>query len=256
MSEGAKELDAQGAGVGGQAEIPTGPAEKPTAGDQEQPTADATTEPKPVNLDDLPDFRNWKSSMDKLIDEQRRETERVRGEAEALKQEVAALRLRDAAPEDQVAYYQGELDRVTKEATRERERVRAEGDIYRRGSEMLAELGLNYRTPGLDFSGGQTPDGLAKLTRSAALIVRRQQVAQADAAAQQSTVTARQARQQGIAATGAAQVSTATGPSQPSKDLQEAYQAELAELRRGGGDRSRKLVYLKNKYRAQGLVIP
>jgi hypothetical protein len=251
MSEETKELEGQpGAAV---PEAGTPPAAEP------QPTPTAEAKPgglqgKPtLNLDELPEFRKWKSAMDKQVAEVRRQAEEERRQREQLEQQVRQAQMRDATPEEQAVYWQGEAARVRAEA----EQVRAEQDRERqlkeRAIQFLSELDVETDDPDLDWSGGPTPDGLQTLMASAAKLVKAR--AEASVADKQKTAeeAARTARQQAIQETGASKVSVATGSG--ASNLQAEYERAVAALRKRGGNVAYDLVQLKRQYRQRGLKL-
>jgi hypothetical protein len=218
-----------------------------------QPTPTAEVKPKPLDLDQLPEFRKWKSAMDKQVAEVRRQADEERRQREQLEQQVRQAQMRDATPEEAAAYWQGEADRIRAEAERTRAAQDAERQVRDRAVGFLTELDIETDDPGLDWSGGPTPEGLQTLMASAAKVVKAR--AEASVADKQKTAeeAARTARQQAIQETGASKVAVATGSG--ASNLQAEYEKAVRDLRKRGGDVAYGLLQLKKQYRARGLKI-
>lgn len=197
-------------------------------------------EQKPVNLDELPEFRNWKSKMDRRVAQERQERERLQQQLEEQQERLQELQLRDAPPEEQVQILQNQLAQ-TREEQRMREQQRQKAAQLRQEAvEVLDTLGLSADTPGLDWSGGPSEEGLLRLVKSAAQIAAQKD----DTSKQQVEAEVRKAKQEALKETGAADVSTATGSGGPSRRAQ--YEKKLKELR--GSRNMRALIALRKEY--------
>ena len=241
MSE--QEEPKPGAGEGGADQAPQ---DQPAAEQQTPPTP-----PKPLNLDDLPEFRKWKSQTDKRLAEAERRASEAAAQAEQARAQLTEAQLRDAQPEDQVAFYQSEMARLKAEQQREREAQAMRDRYTQRATELLTSLGIGFEHPELDWSGEPGPEGYAVLAESAAKVARAQAATAAAQSEKEKKEMARQATQAGNQ--DAARVSVATGAGKT--DLMAEYDKRARELRKRGGDVAYALVQLKKEFRAKGLQI-
>lgn len=253
----AEELQRQGTGVPQDAGAgqPTAPA--PGTAEPETLATAPVAKPK-VNLDELPEFRTWKSQADRRVAEAAREADRVKQEKaqlevrlRELEEQSARARLQGADPEDVVKFYeQRERDMHAAYERDLRERQEAE-EVVRDGLDYLASVGLSKDTPGLEWSEKPNREGLVKLIASAGRVL----AAKAQAAEATKVIETQQAVQVARAEvaeeTGAAKVSTGTGGSSPA--LLAEYEAKRSALR-GTGDYD-ALFRLKKAYREKGLDI-
>jgi len=187
--------------------------------EQKQPTAEPTaeaTQQKPLNLDDLPEFRKYKSARDQQLARQQREADETRRQLEATQQKLAELELQDATPSEREAYYRGKLAKLQAEQEQARQRADAERQVQAAAGELLKELGLEPDTPGLDWSGGATEEGYAKLAASAARVVAKRVREQGQQTQQQLDEATREARQAALNDAGVTRVGTSRGVAGPS----------------------------------------
>ena len=204
-------------------------------------------ERKPVNLDELPEFRNWKSKMDRQIAQERGERERLEQQMKEQRSRLQELQLQDAPPDEQVKILKNQLAQREEEMRMQQERQRKIQERTETAQQFLNELGLDWETPGLDKSGDPLGDGFERLVMSAAKIA-----AQKDGnSKQQVEAKVREAQQKAVKETGAADVSTATEGGGPS--LRAQYEKDLAKLR--GSRNVRAFVALKKEYREKGLDV-
>jgi len=239
MSE---EESQQGAGTPGAEQAP---AETPAA----EPTSPQA--PPKLNLDDLPEFRKWKSLTDRRLAESERKAAEAAAAAEQARTQLTEAQLRDAEPEQQITFYQSEMARLKAEQAREREAQETRNRYSERASQLLTSLGIDANHPELDWSGDPGPEGYATLAESAAKVARQQAAtaaAQADKKEKEMARATQQTENQG-----AARVSVATG-SGGKQDLQAEYDKRARALR-GKGNVESALVQLKKEFRQKGLVI-
>jgi len=205
------------------------------------------TEQSPVNLDELPQFRNWKSKMDRQLAQERGERERLQQKLEEQQERLQELQLRDAPPDEQVQILKNQLAQTREEQRMEAERRQRAARMRQEAEDVLNSLGVKRDHPDLDWSGGPTEDGVLQLMKSAAKIA-----AQKDnTSKQQVEAEVRKAKQEAMKETGAADVSTATGSGGPT--LRAQYEKELAKLK--GSRNIRAFTELRHKYREKGLDV-
>ena len=243
------------------------PEDQAIAQGAEEPTAErAEPEPEPeqepvkekVNLDDMEEFRRWKSEADRRIaqatgqaEQERRQRELYQSQMTNLQRQLDEARLQDAEPSEVAAYYQQQLTAIQAEQQRQEEERARTQKMSDRALRFLEKLGLPPETPGLDWTGGATEDGLIALVESASELValRGQQMTK-----QQKTdaeTAARAAEQKALKDAGVTKVSTVTGGAAPT--LQRQYEEELAALR-GSGNLD-AMLNLKDAYRRKGLKV-
>lgn len=224
------------------------PGQQLQEGQAEGATQDAqgATEHSQVNLDELPQFRQWKSTMDRKLSQERQERERLKNELEEYRGKVDELSLRDAEPEEREQYYQNKIAQLEEERRLQAQRQEKMAAASQRAQKFLDALGLNADTPGLDWSGDPLEDGFEKLALSAAEVASKQ----GNKTQKQIDAQVREAKQEAVRDTGAARVSTATGQPSP---LHREYVKELDALRGTGNFRA--YADLKAKYRKKGLNI-
>ena len=243
---------AEGATAEGQA--PTIAAGQQQAG--AQPPAGAG-QPQPpaapqVDLTQSEEFRRWQAARDRreaqlqahLVESQRRIDE--------MQQHVEQLRLRDADPEQVAAYYQEQMQRLQQERQQAQQQAQLRGQVEDAASRLLHEHGLDVNTPGLDWSGGATWEGYAKLAESVANMERLRAQQQSEQTRTVATAAAQQAKTEALEQAGVTRVNTATGTAAP-KDLRADFEQEAQKLR-GSGDVA-GYAALKRKYRGLGLEV-
>lgn len=209
--------------------------------------AQAAEESPRVNLDDLPEFRSWKSTMDKRLAQERKERDRLAQELEATRTRLDEVALRDADPSEQVEFYRKKVAALEEGQRLQAQRQQQVAEVTERANAVLERLGLTRDTPGLDWSGDPTEDGFERLVMSAVELASRQQ------GPKDKKVEAemRKARQQAIKETGAVDVSTAKPGASPT--LEAEYRKRLAELT--GSNDMRAYVDLKTEFREKGLDV-
>lgn len=234
------------------------PTAEVTQAEPEPETQPVPVKPEKVNLDDLEEFRMWKSEADRRVAQAARQAEQERQQREAyeqqmtdLKRQLDQLRLRDAEPDEVAAYYEQQLAAVQAEQQRQQEQARQAQIMSDRAMRFLEGVGLTVDTPGLDWSGGATPEGLIALMESATGLValRAQQMTKQQKA--DAEKAARTAEHKALQDAGVTKVNTATGGAPPT--LQRQYEEDMAALR-GTGNLD-ALLEVKDKYRRQGLKV-
>lgn len=254
-----QELGTPAGGVGEAGTTGQAAHELPAVEPQPTTGAEATTaggaQPERVNLDELPEFRQWKSNRDREAAELQRQLKEQQArlqELEAAAQQAEELRLlQDAEPDQIVAYYQGQLAKTRQQAAQQAQQAAQHQEIVTRANATLTALGLDPLTPGLDWTGGPTLQGYAQLLESAVGLLTQQQRQTSQTVQEKAEKAAREARQAAIAETGATKVSTTTG-SAPA-GLRDQYERDVAALR-GTGDGA-GLLALKRAYRKKGLDV-
>lgn len=220
-------------------ELPGGAtAEDAGVGQQTEPTAGSEqATPQRVNLDDIPQFREWKSAYDRRMSQTEQQAREAQERATKLESELEELRMRDAPPSEQAAFYRTKLaeQRATQERQREQETARQR--FIREATEGLEELGLDPQTPGLDWGEGPSPEGLARLMRSAAHIVAERARQHTQHTQEEAEEEARSARIEALNDAGVTRTSMATSGAPPADNpiAQVKDPAEL--LRMGTNDR-------------------
>lgn len=262
MSEKA-ELTGQAAGVGKPPETPAPGkgADAATAGGQAgvagaKPTAGgaapAIAEPKvpeKVDLTKLPEFKEYQSGFDRDREswrQQRVQLEQQLAEQgrqmEDLQRQVRLARLEGVEPDEAVQMLQQELQRLDEERVHTQEQQTQESEINQRAIELLEKHGLSQDTPGLDWSGGPTVEGLQRLTESVLGVVALGAQAATRETKTVATEAAQAARQQALRETGVVEVSTGTGAApasaNPIADVNEAD--DLLKMGLGVGGAGKK----------------
>lgn len=196
---------AQPQGVGG--ETPGTTAE----GGEPQP---AGGKPQ-VNLDDLPQFRQWKSAYDSRMAEMEKQAAEAKRQATELASQLDELRVRDMPLDEQAAFYRTKLAQERAQMQKQNEELQQRQQYAQEAADALAEMGLDPNTPGLDWSEGPSAMGMVRLMRSAARIVAEQN-RQARAETQEKTEEqVREARIGALNDAGVTRTSTATAGAPP-----------------------------------------
>lgn len=252
----AKELAEGASGVGEEQAAAAPAAESAEAGATIPPTAappPATAEEKkPVDLTKSEEFRKWQAARD------RRETQlqqqlRTQGEQlQAMRRQFEEAQLKDADPEQVAAYYQQRAATLEQEQGTQAVQAQERQEIVTQAEVLLADLGLDPDTPGLEWGDEPSWGQLARLAASAAKVKALQVEALAKEQTTVVTEAAQQARTEALVQAGVTQVSTAVGGATPT-DLRAEFEAERQKLR-GSGDVG-ALAQLKAKYRKQGLEV-
>lgn len=225
------------------------PEQQLQQGQAEGATQEGTeaTEQQPVNLDELPEFRQWKSKMDRKLAAEKAERDRLAQELDQFRSKVDELSLRDASPDEREQYYKNKIATLEEERRMQAARQRKVAEATQRAEKFVTQLGLSMDTPGLDFSGDPTTtEGWQQFALSAAEIASKQR----NKTQEQIDAEVREAQQEAVKKTGAAKVSTATGQASP---LRAEYQKKLEALRGSGNFRAYS--DLKAEYRKKGLKI-
>jgi len=217
-----EELTGQAGGVGGEnlapEPSPEGEGEATTGGGEAGVAAGApTTEgaapaiTKKVKLEELPEFRAYQAAFDRRYEQLRQNLERERQQREAMQQRLDEVQLANADPEEREAYYREQLARLQQEQQNAQREMVLRQQVQEAAAKLLDEHGLDVNTPGLDWDGGPTWEGYAKLAESVAKIealkasqVAKMTSAEVSRAAQAAKVTA-------LEQAGVTKVNTATG---------------------------------------------
>ena len=222
------------------------------------PDANATAGATKVNLTDFEEFHKWQSKADRRYAEAERRAQESAKRADALERQMAEtqrmadeVRLQHADPSEQAAYYRDRLAKERAESQRYKEAEEQVKAFQGRATEFLESVGISPDTPGLDWGGGPSSDGLLTLMESATrMIANRAQTLEQTRQAELAKAT-RQAELATLEQTGATQVGMSIGGTHT--DLRAAYNAEKAKLA-GTGD-SRGYVNLNRRYRDLGLDV-
>lgn len=204
-------------GVGGQ---PTAPPQgvdqeaQPTA-EGEQPQEAPPAPGKAINLDDVPEFRRWKSNYDSRMAQAERRAQEAEQRAAQIASRLEELELRELRPDEQAAWYKTKLAEERASLERQRQDIQVQQQYAREASEALAELGLDPQTPGLDWGEGPSPENMIRLMRSAARIVAERTRQQSQAQAAQTEEQVRDARIGALREAGVTRTSMATTGAPP-----------------------------------------
>ena len=215
-------------GVGEEATArPGGVGTQPTAGpegvDQEtEPTATGEqpqgTQPTPaerLNLDDLPQFRKWKSDYDRRMAQAEKRAREAEERAAQTASRLEELELREMPPSEQASWYKTRLAQERADMERQRAETEERQRYIAEASEALAELGLKPDTPGLEWGDGPTPENMIRLMRSAARVVAEQTRQTRQAQAEQTEEQVREARIGALREAGVTRTSVATSGAPP-----------------------------------------
>jgi len=247
-------------GQAGQPDKPQAPAEGATGGEgaavapgQQPPTAagaPATAEPQ-INLDDLPQFRKFKSERDRREAQMQRELAELRQRQAEAEQRAAEAQVAGMDPEEQAAFYRQQAERERQRAMQQQQRATEQQQIVAHVQEQLQGLGIAADDPALDWPADVTWQNAAALTAQAGRIAAERARKEAEKRKEAAGQVAQQARQQAIQETGAARVSTATG--RAPEGLRAEYEQKRQALE-GSGD-LRSAMALKREYRKKGLDV-
>lgn len=186
-------------------------------GAQTEPTAGGAQPQAParINLDDLPEFRSWKSATDRRLSEAQKRAQEAEARAAEMASRLEDLELRELPPQEVAARYKTRLaeERAKQEQAREQqERAQA---LITEATATLTKLGLDPQTPGLEWGDGPSPENLARLYASAAQIVAEQNRQAAAQQAEQTEEQLREARTDALNQAGVTRVSVATQGAPP-----------------------------------------
>jgi hypothetical protein len=228
---------------------------EPTAVPAEEPTAEPPTR---VELTEFPEFRSWQSQADRrvaalqaqLASEQER-AKKAQEERDRYEQHWVQTQIADTDPQQVAAYYQQQIQKEREEYRQAQEAQTQQAEMQRRASEYLAKVGVAPDTPGLDWSGGPSYEGLVTLMDSVGGVLAREQKELATKAEATRQAAARKAKQDALQQAGVPNVSTATGA--PASSLRNRYEQEKSQLKNTGDWTS--LVELNLKYRKEGLDV-
>ena len=218
--------------------------------DSQEPIAEGEPEePQPIDLTQLDEFKKYQSSFDAQKDQWRREREAMEARMAELERRSAEAFLKDADPEEAVAYYQGELTKVQQQMAQQRRQQELVADVYTQLQDMgITQDEINM----LDWPDEISERGALQVIKSAAKLQMQRLSHTKEEVEKEAKAMAREERQKAIKETGAARTSADGGPSsKPS--LAAEYAREYAKLK--GTNDVLAVVELKNKYRQLGLDV-
>ena len=224
----------------------------PTGGDGSGPIAEGpttddrgrsddgrrTTDGRPVDLTQLPEFRRWQANADRRdaaykqeLAEARRQAEETARKARELEERMQESQLADADPAEVIRFYRERETRMRDEMSRQAQAEARKQAINERAGQFLESVGLKPDTPGLDWTGGPTEEGLVALMESAGQVLSLRAGELARSRTTTAEEAAREARQETLVESGAARVSTSAGGAPSS--LRAEYEARKKTIRRG-----------------------
>jgi hypothetical protein len=248
-----EELTGQAGGVA-EGQVIAGEQEGAGVAEGGQVTAEgaAPTIAKKVDLTESAEFRSWQASRDRREAQLQTQVTAGQQQMQEMQARLAELQLANADPEEVTAFYQQQLANVQAERAQVQQAQTLRQEVEDAAGRLLAGHGLDVNTPGLDWGGGASWEGYAKLAESVAKI----EALKASEAVKMTSAEVNQAAQaakaEALAAAGVTKVSTATGAAVP-KDLRAEYDAAKAALV-GTGDVG-ALTRLKTEYRKKGLEV-
>jgi len=206
----AEELTGQAGGVG-EGEVTggedTGVTEAPlTAEGAAPPIAGGR-----VDLTESEEFRRWQASRDRREAQLQAQLATGQQQMQEMQQRLAELQLANADPEEVAAFYQQELARVQVERADAQQAQGLRQEVEDAAGRMLAEHKLDLNAPGLDWSGGASWEGYAKLVESVAKIEALKASEMAKMTSAEVSQAAQAAKTEALTAAGVTKVSTATG---------------------------------------------
>lgn len=205
-----------------------------------------------VDLTESAEFRSWQAARDRREAQLQTQVAAGQQQVQGMQQRLAELQLANADPEEVAAFYQQQLVNVQAAQAEAQQAQALRQEVEDAAGRLLAEHGLDVNTPGLDWGGGASWEGYAKLAESVAKI----EALKASTVAKQTSAEVSQAAQaaktEALTAAGVTKVSTATGAAIP-KDLKAEYETARAALV-GSGDVG-ALTRLKTEYRKKGLEV-
>jgi hypothetical protein len=252
-----EELTGQAGGVG-EGEVTGGKAEakaEDTGVAGAPSTAEGAVTPiakVKVDLTESAEFRSWQASRDRREAQLQGQVTAGQQQVQEMQARLAELQLANADPEEVVAFYQQQLASVQAERAQVQQAQTLRQEVEDAAGRLLAGHGLDVNTPGLDWDGGASWEGYAKLAESVAKI----EALKASEAVKMTSAEVSQAAQvakaEALAAAGVTKVNTATGAAVP-KDLRAEYETAKAALV-GTGDVA-GYARLKSEYRKKGLEV-
>ena len=254
MSE---ELEGTQAGVEVESAAPTGAdSEAATAAPEAQATASATGK---VNLDELEEFRKFKSQADRRVAEATRRAQEAAKRAEELEAKVTAAQraadeaaLAKADPDERAAYWQNKARQMQTDMQRQMQEAAQKEALRQKGMAFLESVGLEPGTPGLDFGGPEpSQENLMTLMESATRLLSARATELEKSKQAELAKATRQAERAALDNAGVTRVGAGTGPA--ATDLMAQFLREKQALL-GTGD-MRAYNALKKKYRKDGLDV-
>jgi len=164
-----------------------------------------------VKLEELPEFRAYQAAFDRRYEQLRLHLEQERQQRGAMQQRLDEAQLANADPEEVAAYYRQQLAQVQQEQQNAQAAMALRQQVDDAAGKMLAEHGLDVNTPGLDWDGGPTWEGYAKLAESVAKIEALRASEQAKTTSAEVSQAAQAAKMTALEQAGVTKVSTATG---------------------------------------------
>jgi len=194
-----------------------------TTGTGEDTTAiDGVVTPEPVaqeepaiagvrDLTESAEFRRWQAARDRRETQLQAQVAAGQQQMEGMQRRLAELQLVNADPEEVAAFYQQELVKVQAERAQVQQAQALRQEVEDAAGRLLAEHGLDVNTPGLDWGGGASWEGYAKLAESVAKIEALKASEQAKKTGAEVSQAAQAAKTEALTAAGVTKVSTATG---------------------------------------------
>ena len=203
-----EELTGQAGGVG-EGEVTTG---EDTGVTETPPTAEgAVPTTAKVDLTESAEFRSWQAARDRREAQLRTQVAAGQQQMQEMQAHLAELQLANADPEDVVAFYQQQLANVQAERAQAEQVQTLRQEVKDAAGRLLAGHGLDVNTPGLDWGGGASWEGYAKLAESVAKIEALKASEMAKGKSAEVSQAAQVAKTEALTAAGVTKVSTATG---------------------------------------------
>jgi len=204
----------EGAGGVGEEQVAATPAPEGAAGATILPTAPpppAIAEKPVVDLTQSDEFRKWQAARDRREAQLQQQLRAQGDQLQAMRQQFEKAQLENADPEQVAAYYQQRAASLEQEQGAQATQTLERQTIVAQAEELLADLGLDPATPGLEWGDEPSWAQLARLAASAAKVKALQARELEKQNQTVATEAAQQARTEALVQAGVTQVSTAVG---------------------------------------------
>lgn len=216
MTGKAEELTGGAGGVGVEqvaaaTVVPEGTEAGATIPPTAAPPPATAEEKKPVDLTQSIEFRKWQAARDKREAQLQQQLQAQGNQLQAMRRQFEESQLKDADPEQVVAYYQQRAATLEQEQGAQATQAQERQTIVAQAEALLDDLGLDPNTPGLEWGDEPSWSQLAQLAASAAKVKALQVTELTKEKTAVATEAAQQARTEALVQAGVTQVSTVVG---------------------------------------------
>jgi flagellar biosynthesis GTPase FlhF len=205
---------------------------------QTQATTQTTAEQQAPkrNLDDDPDFRAFKSSMQRQVQQALTLAEQQKQEANRLRQEAESARLATADPDERAAYFEKQLQAERAQYQQAQQQQAKEAQYRDRAYQRVVKAGIDPNDTRLRFEGASVEERYANLLESVTeILAEDRQKADADAKKQVKKEVVNALNEAGVTKTSTASAGAALpADEQEKRDLQ----AQWKKIKGSGNTRA------------------